>query len=87
MLSSIFFDDGIEHKKTIHPNVAQEFQTAQTIELETQAVDDEFAKLKQEFDRVNDAATEQKKQTEVTDLVDDVIDEKNLFRNIETEDI
>ena len=80
-------DDDIEHKKTTHLNVALQFHTAPTTELETQAVDHEFAKLKQEFDRVNDAATKQKKQTEVTDLVDDVTDEKNLFRNIEAEDI
>ena len=87
MLSSIFLMTILSIIKTTHLNVALQFHPAPTIELETQAVDDEFAKLKQEFDRVNDAATEQKKQTEVTDLVDDVTDEKNLFRNIEAEDI
>ena len=28
-----------------------------------------------------------KKQTEITDLVDDIIDEKNSFQNLGTEDI
>ena len=31
--------------------------------------------------------TEQKNQNEITDLVDDIIDESNPFQNIDTEDI
>ena len=36
-------------------------QNAPPIELETQAVDNEFAKLKEQFDRVGNVAAEQKK--------------------------
>lgn len=53
-------DEDIEHKKTTHPYVLPQVQTAPTLELETQAIDNEFAKLKEKFDRVNNVASEQK---------------------------
>ena len=62
-------------------------QDASIIETETQAINDEFDKLKQQFDAVNDAATEQKKQDDVIKLIDDILDEDNPFKNINTEDI
>ena len=43
-------DEDIEHKKTTHPYVPPQAQTASTIEIETQAIDDEFAKLKEQYD-------------------------------------
>ena len=49
--------------------------------------EDEFAKLKADYDQINDASTEQKKQNEITDLVDNIIDESNLFQDMSTEDI
>ena len=52
-----FFKE-LEHKKTQYPYVEPQVQDPQTIETETQAVNDEFAQLKQEFYKVNDAATE-----------------------------
>ena len=52
-----FFKE-LEHKKTQYPYVEPQVQDLQTIETETQAVNDEFAQLKQEFYKVNDAATE-----------------------------
>ena len=54
-------DDDIEHKKTTHPYVPLQVQTAPTIKLENQAIDNEFAKLKEQFDRVDNVAAEQKK--------------------------
>ena len=36
-------------------------QTAPTIELKTQAIDNEFAKLKEQFDKVGNVVVEQKK--------------------------
>ena len=80
-------DKNIEHKKLTHPHVPPQVKTADEIEIETQATNDEFAKLKAEYDRINDAATEQKKQTEIIDLVDDILDEKNPFQDLGTEDI
>ena len=54
-------DDDIEHKKATHPYVPPQVQTAPTIELETQKIDNKFVKLKEQFDRVGNVAAEQKK--------------------------
>ena len=63
--------DNTEHKRMNHPYVPPQVKTAAETEIETQATNDEFT---------NDAATEQKKQTKITDLVDDIIDKKTLFK-------
>ena len=68
-------------KKLEHPYVEPKVEDAQTIELETQAENNEFVKLKQEFDKVNDAAKEQKSQTDAIDLIDYILDENNPFKN------
>ena len=60
---------------------------APPIELETQAVDNEFAKLKEQFDRVGNVAAEQKKQKQTAELVNDIIEDKNPFQNVEIDDI
>ena len=69
-------NENVEHKKMTHPYVSPQVQTAAEIEIETRQIDDEFAKLKAEYDKVNDAAAEQKKHGEITGLVDDIIDER-----------
>ena len=66
----------LEHKKTKHSHVESWLEDVETIEIETQAVNDEFSELKEEFDKVNNAAAEQKSQTDAIDLIDDVLDEK-----------
>ena len=68
-------------KKITDPYVPPQVQT------ETRETDDEFAKFKPEYDRVNDAAAEQNKPDELTDLVDDIIDESNPFQKLSTEDM
>ena len=68
-------------KKITDPYVPPQVQT------ETRQTDDEFAKFKLEYDRVNDAAAEQNKPDELTDLVDDIIDESNPFQKLSTEDM
>ena len=83
----ILDDEYVEHKKELHPYVSPQVQTAEEIEQETQLIDDDFARLKAEYDHSNDVATEQKKQKKITDLVDDFIDESNPFQNLGTEDI
>ena len=60
---------------------------AQTIETETQTTISEFSKLKQEFDKVNNAVTEQKPQTDAINLIDDILDKDNPFGNIDTDDL
>ena len=52
-----------------------------------QTTNSEFSKLKQEFDKVNNAATEQKSQTYAINLTDGILDEDNAFDNADTEDI
>ena len=52
-----------------------------------QAINDEFDKLKQQSDAVNDAATEQKKQDDAIKLIDEILDKGNPFKNINTGDI
>ena len=82
------FENDLEHKKLENPNVEPQVKDAQTIELETQAENDEFSKLKQEFDKVNNAAKEQKSQTDAIDLIDYISVENNPFKNsVGTEDI
>ena len=57
------------------------------IETETKPVDDEFIGLKKKFDEVNNVVTELNKQQKIATLIDDVIDKKNQFQNLGTEDI
>ena len=43
--------EDVEHKKMTHPYVSPQVKTADEIEIETQATNDKFAKLKAEYDR------------------------------------
>ena len=54
----------LEHKKTKHPYVEPQVKDVQTIETRTQATNNEFLELKQQFDKVDNVATEQKLQTD-----------------------
>ena len=51
-------DEDIKHKKTTHPHVPPQAQTTSTIEIEKQATDDEFAKLKEQYSRAGNVAAE-----------------------------
>ena len=78
----------LEHKKIEHPYVEAQVQDAETTETETKKEDNEFFDLQQKFDPIDNAVTEQKKQYDPKDLVDDVLDENNPFNNkINTENI
>ena len=78
----------LEHKKIEHPYVEAQVQHAETIETETKKEENEFFDLEQKFDPIDNAVTEQEKQNDLKDLVDDVLDENNPFNNkINTEDI
>ena len=83
----ILDDPTVEHKKGMFPYVPPQVQTADEIETEVAAVDDDFTRTKAKYDQINDAATEQKKQNIITDLIDDIIDETNPYQNLGTEDI
>ena len=43
--------------------------------------DDEFFDVEQKFNAIDNAATEQKKQNDLIDLVDDVLDENNRYND------
>ena len=80
-------DEPIEHKKMMDPYVPPQVEPANVIEIKPKQDDDEFAALKADYDQINDATTKQKKQNEITDLVDYIIDESNPFQEIGTEEI
>lgn len=69
------------------PYVPPQVQMADEIKTEVAAVDDDFTRIKAEYDQINDAATKQKKQNIITYLIDDIIDETNPFQNLGNEDI
>ena len=77
----------VKHKKEMFPYVPPQVQTADEIKTEVAAVDDDFTRIKAEYDQINDAATKQKKQNIITYLIDDIIDETNPFQNLGNEDI
>ena len=54
-------NENVERKKMTHLYFPPQVKTADEIEIETSETNNEFAKLKAEYDRINDAATEQKK--------------------------
>ena len=43
--------------------------------------DDEFFDVEQKFNAIDNAATKQKKQNDLIDLVDDVLDENNRYND------
>ena len=53
----------VEHRKIEHPYIEPQVQDAETKEIETKKEDDEFFDLEQKFNAINNAATEQKKET------------------------
>ena len=75
-------DPTVEHKREMFSYVPPPLQTADEIETEVAAVDDDFTRTKAKYDQINDAATEQKKQNIITDLIDDIIDETNPYQNM-----
>ena len=77
----------LEHKKNTTSLFEPQVADAANIETETQATNNEFSELKQEFDNVIDASTEQKIQTDAINLVDDILHEDKPFKHIDTEDI
>ena len=51
-----------EHKKSMFPYVEPTVEMVDGIETKQKLIDDNFINLQTKFDKVNDAATEQKKQ-------------------------
>ena len=70
----IFDQPDPEHKKSMYPYVEPTVQTADKIDI----ID-----LQTKFDKVNDVATEQKKQKKIEDTIETVIDNTNPFNTFE----
>ena len=86
LLADLF--KNIEHKKIEHLYVEPQVQDPETIEIETKKENDEFFELEQKFNTVDNAAAKHKKTRWRLNLVDDVLDENNRFKNqIKTKDI
>ena len=79
VIDGLFKD--LKHKKVEHPYVELQVQDAEKIEREAKKENDEFLDLYKKFNEVNEAATQQKKDNEVIDLIDDIKDEGNLFND------
>ena len=70
-----------EHKKTMFPYVEPTVQLPDEIEDTQKLIDDDFIDFQTQFDKVNNVATEQKKQKKIEDVIDTAIDDKNPFNN------
>ena len=71
----------LEHKKVEYPYIEPTIQDAETIEKETKKENDKYLDLYKKFNEVNDAATQQKKDIEVTYLIDDIKGADNPVNN------
>ena len=72
-----------ELKKTMFPYVEPTVQTPEEIEETQKLIEDDFIDLQTKFDKVNNVATEQKKQKKIEDIIDTVIDEKSPFNSFD----
>ena len=79
VIDGLFKD--LKHKKVEHPYVELQVQDAEKIEREAKKENEKFLDLYKKFNEVNDAATQQKKDNEVIDLIDDIKDEGNPFND------
>ena len=65
------------------PYVESTVQLPDEIEETQKLIDGDFIDLQTKFDKVNDVATEQKKQKKIEDTIESIIDDKNPFRNFD----
>ena len=69
-----------EYKKTMFPYVKPTVETANKIDTKQEIIDTDFINLQNEFNKVNDVATEQKKKKRKSKiLLRVIVDNKNLF--------
>ena len=75
----------LEHKKIEHPYVEPQVQDGETVEIETKKENEEFDDRFLKYKEIDNAATEQKKENDIINLIDDVLDESNPFNTMKTE--
>ena len=69
----------VEHKKTMFPYVEPTVETADEIDTKQEIIDTDFIDLQNEFNKVNDVATGQKKQKKIENTIESIIDDENPF--------
>ena len=69
----------VGHKNSMFPYVEPTVETADEIDKRQEIIDPEFIDLKNEFNKVNDMAAEQKKQKKIEVTIEDVIDQDKPF--------
>ena len=75
----------LEHKKIEHPYVEPQVQDAEMIEIETKKENEEFDDLFLKYKEIDNATIEQKKENDIINFIDDVLDESNPFNTMKTE--
>ena len=68
----------VEHKKSMFPYVEPTVETADKIDEKQEIIDTDFIDLKSKFDKVNDVISEQKKEKEVEDIIENIFDTNNF---------
>ena len=63
----------------MYPYVKPTVQTADEVDKTQKLIEDDFIDLQTKFDKVNNVATEQKKQKKIEDTIETVTDYKNPF--------
>ena len=69
----------LEHKKSMFPYVEPTVETADEIDTNQEKIDTDFIDIQNEFNKINDVLTEQKKQKKIADIIESVTDHKNPF--------
>ena len=65
-----FIEPNPEHKNTTFPYIEPTLQLPDEIEDSQRRIDDDYTDLITKINRVNDVATEQKKQREIEDVIE-----------------
>ena len=68
----------VEHKKSMFPYVEPTVETADEIDKKQEIIDTDFIDLKSKFDKVNDVISEQKKEKEIEDTIENIFDTNNF---------
>ena len=68
----------VEHKTSMFPYVEPTVETADEIDKKQEIIDTDFIDLKSKFDKVNDVISEQKKEKEVEDIIENIFDTNNF---------
>ena len=74
----ILDDPNVEHKKTTFPYVEPTVQLPDKIEHTHKLIDNNYADLLSKIHEPNDVLTEQKKQNDIENLVDNVVKDQTL---------